>query len=477
MEDTTTLSSGNPEHQSLSVQLQQERDKNLSLQNQFTKLNHELSALQAKLLVFEDSDSYSTVTPKRKRSNFEHCTAISVQNSFEILSDRMDTLPAATTQRSGLFTRTLKPNPAKLNKAALQAPKTAGKATSSGKQGKSAPTNSSKPVKPIRPPPIIAYQLDHKQCTATFPSIIGEGKFTITKVNGKCSRIQLETKEDFNSIKEVMIKEQTAFHTFTPSDEKATSVIIRNLCESFEDSDVHQALEALNLDIKIRSVSQYQTDYSKRIGRSLGLWLVQLEPQSDVVSLLKTNYLLHQKVKIERRKKGNSTQCYKCQFWGHSSKHCHRPYRCVKCIDPHKPGECTLHEKRLHHPELLPTCCNCGEQHAANFQGCKVYLAYIKRNRQQSPANPPKSIQNLRPIAPSPRVEGTSYASLVQKMPAPKSCLEFLDSECNAHFGNDLSSILSQTAKFMPKYAAISPENKPFALISFIMSITPTTSP
>lgn len=435
------------------------------------------------------SSSASTITKsvKRKCPNPTTSYSIPTQNNFEVLSDVMDTHPPENSVSNhnsltpGIFHLTPKP----VN--SQNRPRSEKTSTSSKiKIPTTSRTSAAERPKKVRPPPIVAYEFDHKKCTTIFPKIIGDGKYTLTKVNAGCSRIQLDNKEDFVKIKEALTISKTPFHSFTPNDEKPTSIIIRNLCHSFEKEDIFEALNNLNLNINIRSVSKYETEYSKRAGRQLRLWLIQLEPMSDIVSLLKTTYLLHQKVKFERRKQSGTSQCFNCQHFGHSSKNCNRPYRCVKCTDNHKPGECPLPEKREHHKELLPTCVNCGENHAANFRGCKTYLAHIKRNHQKSPAKPPITVQEIRNALPiSQRKEGVSYASIVSnnpktnhnQQPQRPSCLDFLDSECNTHFGVDFNSILTQTTAFMPTYYSLSKEQKPIALLKFVMSIIHSPSP
>lgn len=492
MDEHVNSSSGEFDFRAAFVQLQLDYDR---LSEDYVKVNLDYTSLQAKNFSYSSSDSTVTRVSATKRK----CTAenrfkqqslitqnhkssgVQVKNSFDILSDSMDTHAPLNNDtpnhhKNGLFSRSLKPTPISQKQVSIKPP-----ATSTPTKTISQSTSSAR-NKNVRPPPIVAYALNHKDCTSKFPELIGEGKFSLTKVNSACSRIQLETKDDYKKIKAALVEAEIAFHSFTPNDEKPTSVILRYLCPTFEDEDIKDALMNLDLNIQIRSIVPYQTEFSKRSGQKLDLWLIQLEPQSDVSSLLKTTRLLHQKVKFERRKQSGTSQCFKCQHFGHSSKNCNRPYRCVKCTENHKPGECPLPEKRQHDQELPPTCVNCGEHHTANFRGCKAYIAHIKRSHQKSTAQQQEQIQeNRRFTSSSKRVEGISYASTVQAHATPKmhqnNCLDFLDAECNAYFGSGFDSIIAQTSKFMPKYAATSPENKPFALIRFIMSITPTTSP
>ena len=61
------------------------------------------------------------------------------------------------------------------------------------------------------------------------------------------------------------------------------------------------------------------------------------------------------------------TQCFNCQNFGHTSKHCHSAPVCIFCGEKGhrvKEGKCTRRNAR---------CYNCKEQHAASYRGCKAY--------------------------------------------------------------------------------------------------------
>lgn len=355
------------------------------------------------------------------------------------------------------------------------------------------PTHSSSSTKPkttnsttnptigANPPPLVAFELNHKHCTETFPTILGHNNFTINKVSAKCSHIQLDTLSDYHKVMELLKKEEACFHTFTPKEERKTSVILRNLCASFDCEDILRALEELNLNVNIHSVTPFRTEYSQRKGQNLGLWHVLLQPDSDVIALLKTTRLLHQTVRFERRKSSSTSQCYNCQNFGHSSSNCFRKNRCVKCTTDHKPGECPLPILRENSAvPLNPTCVNCGEAHPANFRGCKAFKSFVNRRRpqirqeHQSPAQ--ASFNNF-------ASENISYAAIANNQKNQKqntsrqlNCLEFIEAECLDQFGLDFNEIIKKTSVFVPKYILMNPAEKRMALLKFIMSITPNIS-
>ncbi|GBP59385.1 Nucleic-acid-binding protein from transposon X-element [Eumeta japonica] len=73
-------------------------------------------------------------------------------------------------------------------------------------------------------------------------------------------------------------------------------------------------------------------------------------------------------VKAEQlRKRGLPGQCHNCQSYGHSSRHCFNPARCVKCLGNHDTAQCTRNKDT----DGPPVCVLCKQKgHTANYLGC-----------------------------------------------------------------------------------------------------------
>ena len=69
-------------------------------------------------------------------------------------------------------------------------------------------------------------------------------------------------------------------------------------------------------------------------------------------------------------------QCFNCQFFGHSSKFCGRPPKCVKCDQQHATKD---RRKPAGSP---PKCVNCGDEHPANYTRCPQYLRQLHHTPQ-----------------------------------------------------------------------------------------------
>ncbi|GBP19273.1 Nucleic-acid-binding protein from transposon X-element [Eumeta japonica] len=80
-------------------------------------------------------------------------------------------------------------------------------------------------------------------------------------------------------------------------------------------------------------------------------------------------------------------QCHNCQFYGHSSRHCLNPARCVKCLGNHGTAQCT-HNRDTDGP---PACVLCKQKgHTANYLGCP---------RAPKRAHPPEKVAPRRDAA------------------------------------------------------------------------------
>lgn len=85
------------------------------------------------------------------------------------------------------------------------------------------------------------------------------------------------------------------------------------------------------------------------------------------------------------KKNKKLSQCRNCQEFGHVARNCGQQYRCVKCVDVHEPGKCTVIKG-----VSQPKCVNCGEAHPANNKHCQSYLSYMEKiATQKLPAKTP----------------------------------------------------------------------------------------
>jgi hypothetical protein len=78
----------------------------------------------------------------------------------------------------------------------------------------------------------------------------------------------------------------------------------------------------------------------------------------------------------------STTQCQKCQGFGHLENHCKYSAICRLCAGKHstKQHHCTTcSAKGTRCPHLVPKCANCKEAHTADLKSCEVLIAIKKK--------------------------------------------------------------------------------------------------
>lgn len=160
------------------------------------------------------------------------------------------------------------------------------------------------PKKKAKTPPIIAYEIDQKSQASVIQKTLGHKNFQIEMMNKTCSAIRCSNKEDHKKVVDLLKNSENPidFHTFTQSEDKKKNIILRKLPPGYNEAEITEAIEELNLQIQVHKVSQYQTDRSSRRGKILPMWLIQLNPGSDAAALLATKGLMNIIVKFEPRK-------------------------------------------------------------------------------------------------------------------------------------------------------------------------------
>lgn len=138
-------------------------------------------------------------------------------------------------------------------------------------------------------------------------------------------------------------------------------------------------------------------------------------------------------------KKFGPTQCHKCQMFGHGSRHCTLPVKCMFCAGAHETRHCLSVSNRIPIEGFTYKCANCDGDHKANDESCpklKNFLAIQetitrkndKRNRTRTNPEvsnvtmnfpPLPTRQPLRPFTTSQPTTGASqYFVQQQQQPA-----------------------------------------------------------
>lgn len=147
-------------------------------------------------------------------------------------------------------------------------------------------------------------------------------------------------------VKELLTSVNTSFYTYTPKEKKNHSYLLKGLTQSFSESEILEELEKVSgEELKFTKVSKFNTRRAEKENRALPMYLVQIDPSSNLSKLQEIKYVFYHVVRWEKLVKKQEAQCRRCQRFGHAASNCNMNYRCVKCNEVHKPGECKLKAK------------------------------------------------------------------------------------------------------------------------------------
>lgn len=170
-------------------------------------------------------------------------------------------------------------------------------------------------------------------------------------------------------IEKILSDHGVSYHSFTEAHEKSVQFVLKGFDYEPEPSNILEMLKEKEVPATKVGVLFKGND------KSAPVFIVQFEKSSTNLADLNHRFkkIHHATVSWQKLNPSSkkATQCHNCQAWGHSSRNCHRPSRCVKCTEQHATSDCSRTTK-----EGSPKWTNCGEEHAANYRGCSSYKSY-----------------------------------------------------------------------------------------------------
>lgn len=133
-------------------------------------------------------------------------------------------------------------------------------------------------------------------------------------------------------------------------------------------------------------------------GRKLPMYMETLPSDPASKEIFQLQSLFGITIRVEAYKKTGPAQYFNCQGFGHSSVHCGHSARCVKC------GGQYLIKSYSKTPDQAPKCCNCGEEHIANYRKCPVYAAEAEKIQKNPESILPEASEQYQNTEPNRRV-------------------------------------------------------------------------
>ena len=232
--------------------------------------------------------------------------------------------------------------------------------------------------KSLRIPPIIL-EVKSDWTHQTVKELINRhiNRYHMQYRNGSKIAVMCHTVESHQALKEGLKKDDIPFVTYTRRDEKTPKIVIKGLPDTIGE----------DLPSELNKLGFLTTSVTKLKSRHGNLpcppYLVQLAAGADISKFKQIKYLFNCVISLEKFKPNRSqgTQCFRCQRFGHSSKNCNLPARCVKCTGAHFTAECSKKES-----DTAVQCCNCKGEHPANYRNCNARLAFLERQEKKKEA-------------------------------------------------------------------------------------------
>lgn len=238
-------------------------------------------------------------------------------------------------------------------------------------------TTKNKRPKPETPPPIVLpfVPANHREVDALVKPHLKLG-YRI-KYAKNTTIIYPKDMKEYYKLKEFLKNEGDSFYTYGTREDKRHAYIIRGLDAGFGIDEIRKELTEVH-EIVVEEMFKLRNTYRP-------LYMVTVSPNVTIQWLNEhARHILNTRIYWERRRNERRiTQCHRCQGWGHATKHCFKPFNCLKCAGPHPTRECTKEK------ESPAKCVNCQGDHPANSVLCPVYI-FREKNL------PPKSKENTK---------------------------------------------------------------------------------
>ena len=141
-----------------------------------------------------------------------------------------------------------------------------------------------------------------------------------------------------------------------------------------------EEIKTFNKDLVPIGTPYWLTPSEKRLNQRAGSVVVAFATATEASRAIRHRlYVAGISVRVEKLySTAATTQCSKCQGFGHLNTHCKRTPRCRLCGELHATQQHVCNTCRIKGskcPHLVPNCANCKEAHTADLKSCEVLIA------------------------------------------------------------------------------------------------------
>lgn len=260
--------------------------------------------------------------------------------------------------------------------------------------------------KTSRTPPITVIGKTRSEVLEMCKSAGAKDDDVILKQTTLGINIYVNKRDNFASLRD-SIKQSSNCFTHELPDEKFTKVVLKGL---FRMEITELMSELASHQIRPNDV-KYISPKRPKFDDQMNYLLFFKKGEVSLNELRKCRSLCFLKIEWEFYvpRKFGPTQCHRCQMFGHGSRHCSLPVRCLYDGEPHETHECPNVQNGLMHPKFVPSCANCSGNHFANHTSCEKLQQYLQvqealsnknahRNRARQPISRVPDLTSFPPL-------------------------------------------------------------------------------
>lgn len=175
-------------------------------------------------------------------------------------------------------------------------------------------------------------------------------------------RLYPETPDDYRAAIKVIDAHKAPRYTYTLPEEQTLKVVFRGIPIEFTEEEILEDL---------RDIQGFDILSAKRMRRNkntpYSMMLIQAPKTDKSKELFQVRSIAGMAVRAEpKRRQTGSSQCYRCQNYGHVQSNCTRPFNCVFCAKPHPSSQCDQENG----PGKKAKCILCEGPHPAFASSC-----------------------------------------------------------------------------------------------------------
>ncbi|XP_055372767.1 putative uncharacterized protein DDB_G0286901 [Condylostylus longicornis] len=221
-------------------------------------------------------------------------------------------------------------------------------------------------------PPINLYNTDVVYLKKSIKNDLKIDNFLVKELNDNHAVIYTKSLVDYKNICDMLTKTEANYYTYTPKEEKKITLILKGINKNYNCDDILHCLKTKeNESLKFEKVTQLATKRSITQNISLPYYIVQASPNSSINAIKNIKEIDNSIVTWENIRRKPIQQCTRCQRFSHTASNCHMDYRCVKCGESHKIGECKITSEDGRDKLYCTLCKQHG--HPSSYKNCTEY--------------------------------------------------------------------------------------------------------